>query len=92
MRVVEAAAPDGVTVAGEKVQDAPAGNPEQVNETAELNPLAGVANNVVLPLLPAVIVREAGEVATEKSGDAEADEGGWYFQRSFRSLRLPSES
>jgi hypothetical protein len=30
--------PGGVTVDGEKLHVAPVGNPEQVNETAELNP------------------------------------------------------
>lgn len=34
--------PFGVTVAGEKPQEAPAGNPEQLNETAALNPFNGV--------------------------------------------------
>ena len=37
--VVEAApAPEGVTVAGEKEQDAPVGSPEQLKETAASNP------------------------------------------------------
>lgn len=41
--VVEAAAPDGVTVGGEKLHDTPEGNPdEQLNDTAELNPFSGV--------------------------------------------------
>jgi hypothetical protein len=32
--VVEAARPDDVILAGEKLHDAPAGNPEQLNETS----------------------------------------------------------
>jgi hypothetical protein len=32
---VEAGPLDGVTVAGEKLQDAPKGSPEQLNDTAE---------------------------------------------------------
>ena len=66
--VVEAAALDGVKVAGAKLQDAPAGNPAQLNETAELKPFAGVTVRVVVPLCPAVTVNDAGETPTEKSG------------------------
>jgi len=36
--VVTAAVPDAVTLAGEKLQDAPEGNPEQLKVVAELNP------------------------------------------------------
>jgi hypothetical protein len=39
--VVEATAPDGVTVAGAKLHEVPAGNPEQLNETAEAKPFCG---------------------------------------------------
>jgi hypothetical protein len=35
VKVVETTAPVGVTVAGEKLHDAPAGKPEQPNETTE---------------------------------------------------------
>lgn len=66
--VVEAAAPDGVTVVGEKLHADPEGNPEQANETAELKPFAGVTETAVVPLCPAVTVIDAGEAATEKSG------------------------
>jgi hypothetical protein len=61
--------PGGVTVDGEKLQDAPAGNPdEQLSETAELNPLSSAIVTVVVPLCPAVTVTDVGEAATEKSG------------------------
>lgn len=39
--IVEIAVPTGVTVDGEKLHDAPVGSPEQLNETAELNPFSG---------------------------------------------------
>jgi hypothetical protein len=66
--IVEAAAPDGVTVAGEKLHEAPVGSPEQLNETAELNPCVGVTVTVVVPLCPAVTANVAGEAVSEKSG------------------------
>jgi hypothetical protein len=66
--VVDADVPGGVTVVGEKVQDAPDGNPEQANETAELKPLAGVMVTVLVPLAPPAMVRDASDVAMEKSG------------------------
>lgn len=66
--VDEAAVPVGVTVAGEKLHDAPVGNPKQLNETAELNPLTSVTEMVSVPLCPAVTVIDAGEVATVKFG------------------------
>jgi hypothetical protein len=65
---VEASAPDRVVMRGEKLHDAPEGNPEQVNETDALNPFAGVTETVAVPLCPPVIVIEAGEISTEKSG------------------------
>jgi hypothetical protein len=64
----EVGAPDGVTVGGEKLHDVPEGNPEQVNETAELNPLTGVTETMLVLLCPAITVTEVGELATEKSG------------------------
>lgn len=67
--VVEAAAPDNsVTVCGKKLHDAPVGNPEQLNETVELNPYSGVTATVVVPLCPAVSVNEFGVATIEKSG------------------------
>ena len=68
VRAVEADAPEGETVAGEKLHDAPTGRPEQAKEMAELNPFAGVMEMEAFPLWPAVTVIDAGEVATEKSG------------------------
>lgn len=66
--VVEAAVPEGVTVAGKKLHDAPEGNPEQANETAEANPPCGVTETVAVPLLPAETLSAVGVAATEKSG------------------------
>jgi hypothetical protein len=66
--VVEATPPDGVTVCGAKLHEAPAGNPEQVKETAELKPYRGVTETMAVPLCPPVTVSDAGEPATEKSG------------------------
>ena len=66
--VVEAAEPDGVTVDGEKMHVAPAGSPEQLKETVELKPFAGVTEIEVVPYCPAVTLDDAGVDATEKSG------------------------
>jgi len=67
--VVDAAAvPVGVTVAGAKLQVAPAGKPEQAKDTAELKPLAGVTETVVVPLLPAATVKDTGKAAIVKVG------------------------
>jgi hypothetical protein len=65
--VVEVAAPDGVTVAGAKLHNVPEGNPEQLNETAELNPFSGVTEIVAVPLCPAFMESDSGEATTEKS-------------------------
>ena len=64
--VVETAAPEGVTVAGEKLHDAPEGSPEQLNETAASKPFAGVTEMEVFPLWPAVTVNDAGDAPSEK--------------------------
>lgn len=66
--VVDAGAPDGVTVAGAKLHDAPAGRPVQLNPTAELNPFDGVTVMAAVPLRPPVTDIAVGEVTTEKSG------------------------
>ena len=66
--VVEVAAPDGVTAAGEKLHVVPAGNPEQLNDTDELNPFTGETEIVLVPLCPGTTVSDAGEAAIEKSG------------------------
>jgi hypothetical protein len=57
-----------LTLAGEKLHDAPEGSPEQLNETVATSPFNGVTVTVVVPLCPAVTVIEAGEAATVKSG------------------------
>jgi hypothetical protein len=65
--VVETAVPDGVTTAGAKLHEVPKSNPEQLNDTAELNPFSGVTEIVVVPLCPAAIASDGGETVTEKS-------------------------
>ena len=60
--------PGGVTVAGEKLHDAPDGSPEQLNDTLEVNPFSGVTEIVVVTLCPTVTANAVGEAATEKSG------------------------
>jgi hypothetical protein len=66
--IVEATAPDGVTVAGEKLHVVPAGKPEQLNDTDELNPFTGVIEIVLVPLCPGAIVSDAAEAVIEKPG------------------------
>jgi hypothetical protein len=68
--VDEAIEPEGVTVDGEKVHDAHEGNAEQVREVSAANPFCGVTNTVVVPLVPAVMVSDAGVTPTEKLGEA----------------------
>ncbi len=66
--VVEAADPEGVAVAGEKLQEAPAGTPEQLNEIAVLKPFVGATATVIMPLWPADKLNAGGVATTEKSG------------------------
>lgn len=68
---VEMTLPDGPTVAGEKLQVAPEGSPEQANATVddEENPFSGVSVTVSVPLLPAVTVMDGAESANAKSGE-----------------------
>jgi hypothetical protein len=66
--VVVAAAPVGVTVAGEKPHDVPDGCPEQAKETAALNPFCGVMVTVTMPLAPDAMVNADGETAMVKVG------------------------
>ena len=65
--VVDAVDPDGVTLVGLKLHDAPEGSPEQLNETAEANPFSGVTDTVVFPGWPDEMLSDDGETATEKS-------------------------
>jgi hypothetical protein len=60
--------PDGVTSPGEKLHDAPTGNPEQVNEIGEENPFFGATRILAVPLCPALTVSSEGVTATEKFG------------------------
>ena len=59
---------EGVTVAGEKLHEAPVGNPEQDSETVEANPFCGVTNIVVVALWPPTRVSDAGERVIETEG------------------------
>ena len=63
---VEAAVPEGVTEAGEKLHDAPAGKPEQENITAVATRFRGVTETVTVPLCPLVTESAAGVTATAK--------------------------
>jgi hypothetical protein len=64
--VVEALPADRFTVCGEKLHEAPAGSPEQLSETGEVNATCGVIIICTDALCPAVIAREAGLAATVK--------------------------
>jgi hypothetical protein len=64
--VVVATAPAGVTELGENLQDAPAGKPEQLNETADEYPFTGVTRMVAVPLCPGVTVNADGRRETPK--------------------------
>jgi len=66
--VVEMAAPDGVTATGAKLHVVPTGDPEQLNDTDELNPFTGVIEIVLVPPCPGTTVSEAGKAVIEKSG------------------------
>ena len=66
--VFAAAAPDGVTVAGEKLHVAPAGKPPHANVTGELKPFCGVTDTATVPLCPVATVTAAGETPTVKDG------------------------
>ena len=74
--VVGAALREGVTVGGEKLHEATVGSPEQLNVTPALKPFAAVTQTVVVPLFPAVTVKDPGEAVSVKSGGGNADEEG----------------
>jgi hypothetical protein len=66
--VVETGPPEGVTVAGEKLHEAPTGNPEQLNDTAALNPFIGVSEIDTEALCPAANVTDVVDGAIVNSG------------------------
>jgi hypothetical protein len=72
VRVVDAADPFGVTVAGLNEQDADCGNPEQAKLVTAENPPDGVTVIVVVAELPAATVALAGLAATVKSPETPA--------------------
>ena len=67
VRVVLAAAPLGVTLAGENVQMDAAGRPLQANVTVETTPFIGTTEMVNVALWPALIVADKGEATSPKS-------------------------
>jgi hypothetical protein len=68
---VELPAPGAAMEAGLKLALTPVGNPETDNESAELKPPLTVVEMAVLPELPWVTDRLAGEALTVKSGVAD---------------------
>jgi hypothetical protein len=66
--MVRVVAPLLPTVDGENAQDAPAGCPEQENETFWENPFDGVTEIVVVADWPTFTDREVGLAETAKSG------------------------
>jgi len=68
--VVVATAPAGVTAAGAKLHDAPAGKFVQLNETGEENEFSGVTWTDTAPLCPAVTLSAVGETVRLKPGVA----------------------
>lgn len=64
--VVEAFPADRFTVCGEKLHETPAGSPEQLSETGEVNATCGVIMICTDALCPAVNAREAGLAAIVK--------------------------
>lgn len=52
LKVLETGCPLGVTVEGEKLQDVPAGRPEQVRLTDEWKPFSGVRVTVKFAISP----------------------------------------
>ena len=65
--VVVAAAPLGVTLAGEKIQLDSAGNPLQANVTVETTPFIGITEMENVALWPAWMIAELGEADSSKS-------------------------
>jgi hypothetical protein len=68
VRVVVAAPLVGVTVIGLNLHAAPAGRPEQVKLTADLNPFCGVTVNVTVPWPLEMIVSAFADSASAKVG------------------------
>jgi hypothetical protein len=66
--VVETGPPEGVTVAGEKLHEAPTGKPEQLNDTAALNPFTGVSEIDSEALCPAANVTDVVDGAIVNAG------------------------
>jgi hypothetical protein len=64
---VEVVLPAGVTVAGAKLHAVPAGSPEQLNITVELNPFCGTTETFVVPGVPGETLKDVGEAEIVKS-------------------------
>lgn len=67
-----AAAPLGVTLLGEKLQDASDGRPVHAKATAWLNPFTGVTVRVEVPGVPGATLNVAGLAESEKLAGAAA--------------------
>jgi hypothetical protein len=67
-KVVERELPDGLIVEGEKVHDAPAGNPEQAKEMFWLNPFSGETVNTLVAVPVVGIEIDLGFSENEKLG------------------------
>jgi hypothetical protein len=70
--VVEAAAPEGVTVAGLKAHPTPEGRPEQAKVTVELKPFEGVTEMVAVADDDLVSLPLPGLIERAKSADGGA--------------------
>ena len=68
--VVETGPPEGVTVGGEKLHEAPTGNPKQLKDTAALNPFRGVSEIDTEALSPAANVTDVVDGAIVNSAGA----------------------
>jgi hypothetical protein len=68
VRVLFAALPAGVTVAGLNEQETPAGSPEQAKLTAELKPFRGVTVSRTAPCAPEFTVSKFGAAPNAKVG------------------------
>jgi hypothetical protein len=51
-------------VGGLKLHDAPAGRPEQANETADEKPFSGDTDTLAVPLCPCSMLKEDGTIGS----------------------------
>jgi hypothetical protein len=65
---VETAVPEGVTVAGLKEHEAPAGSPPQPKATAAAKPFCGFTVKLTVPFAPELTVSDEDEAESVKVG------------------------